>query len=396
MAVRGGLDELADTAEVLVIGAGIVGACCAYALSCRGIPVTVVDRGPVAGGTTGAGEGNLLISDKQPGPELELGRYSLRLWGGLPDRLSAELDRSVELELVAKGGLLVARSEPVATALEALVADHRAAGVTVEGADPARTAELEPALTKQLVSAAYYPDDLQVQPGLATAAILAAARRRGARVVVGADVTAIRRAGTALTVQTAAGRISAAAVVVAAGPWSTQVAGMIGARLPVQPRRGLVLVTAPMPPLINHKVYDASYLDAVASDDPGLQAAAVVESTPSGTVLIGSTRARSGFDRSIPVPALAVLARNAVRLFPALAGVPAIRAYGGFRPYTPDHLPIIGRDPDQPALWYATGHEGAGIGLAPATGELLADLYTGQNPQVDPAPFRPDRVGAVA
>jgi glycine/D-amino acid oxidase-like deaminating enzyme len=153
----------------------------------------------------------------------------------------------------------------------------------------------------------------------------------------------------------------------------------------------MLLVTAPLPYAVRHKVYDADYVGAVASGDADLQTSTVVESTRAGTVLIGSSRERVGFDDSIRVAVLRTMARKAIRLFPMLAEVPVMRAYGGFRPYAPDHLPVIGQDPRVPALWHATGHEGAGIGLAAATGQLLADLYLGRPPVVDPYPFRVDR-----
>jgi glycine/D-amino acid oxidase-like deaminating enzyme len=428
------------TADAVVVGAGIIGACCALELAERGLSVVVLERGAVAAATTAAGEGNLLLSDKLPGPELELARLSLDLWHQLPGRLDVPAD---DLELEPKGGLLVARTEAAATALRALAADHRSAGVAAHDLDPAGAAGLEPALTPDLVGAVHYPQDAQVNPVLATTTILAAARRHGATVLPNTEVTAITRAtagspaaaspagdgagaaspagdgagaaspagdsaggasptaassggdatggGGALSVRTSLGTVSAPVVVVAAGPWSGRVARAAGAVLPVEPRRGLVLVTEPLPVVVRHKVYDAGYLAAVGADDAGLHAAAVVEATRAGTVLIGSTRQRVGFDRTVPVAALRLLAAGAVGLFPALRSARAIRAYGGFRPYSPDHLPIIGPDPDLPGLWYATGHEGAGIGLAPGTARLLADRITGAAPAVDPAPFRPDR-----
>jgi glycine/D-amino acid oxidase-like deaminating enzyme len=108
-------------------------------------------------------------------------------------------------------------------------------------------------------------------------------------------------------------------------------------------------------------------------------------------VLIGASRERVGFDRTLSVPVLRALARQAVELFPVLAGTRLIRAYCGFRPYCPDHLPVIGPDPRAPGLYHACGHEGAGIGLAPATGHLIARLLTGADPGLDLRPFLPDR-----
>jgi glycine/D-amino acid oxidase-like deaminating enzyme len=129
----------------------------------------------------------------------------------------------------------------------------------------------------------------------------------------------------------------------------------------------------------------------VGSGEGDLQTSTVVESTRAGTVLIGSSRERIGFDDTVRVRVLRELAAKAMALFPFIGDVPVMRAYGGFRPYAPDHLPIIGADPRVPGLWHATGHEGAGIGLAASTGRLIAELLTGDRPHVDVEPFRVDR-----
>jgi glycine/D-amino acid oxidase-like deaminating enzyme len=138
-------------------------------------------------------------------------------------------------------------------------------------------------------------------------------------------------------------------------------------------------------------VYFADYVADVASDSEALQASPVVEGTPSGTVLIGATRERVGFDRTWSPDAIHRLAADAVRLFPFLADVVALRAYRGFRPYCPDHLPVIGPDPRAPGLWHACGHEGAGIGLSAGTGKLIAQALAGEKPGLDLTPFVPDR-----
>nr|WP_255278793.1 FAD-binding oxidoreductase [Actinomadura madurae] len=122
-----------------------------------------------------------------------------------------------------------------------------------------------------------------------------------------------------------------------------------------------------------------------------LQASAVVESTRAGTILLGSSRRRVGFDDRIRPEVLSVIAAKALRLFPSLAGVPVMRAYGGFRPYVSDHLPVIGADPHLDGLWHATGHEGAGVGLSTGTAAVLRDLMLGREPAVDAEPFRAAR-----
>jgi D-hydroxyproline dehydrogenase subunit beta len=129
----------------------------------------------------------------------------------------------------------------------------------------------------------------------------------------------------------------------------------------------------------------------VASGDAGLETSVVVEGTRGGTVLIGASRERVGFDRSVSIPVLRRLAAQAVGLFPFLADVTLLRSYLGFRPYCPDHLPVIGEDPRAPGLVHACGHEGAGIGLSAATGHLIAQALTGRKPDLDLTLFRPDR-----
>jgi glycine/D-amino acid oxidase-like deaminating enzyme len=190
---------------------------------------------------------------------------------------------------------------------------------------------------------------------------------------------------------TPAGELRARRVLIAAGPWSGDVAARLGLPLPVRPRRGELLVTTRMRHRVFHKVYDADYVGAVESDDDALQTSSVVESTASGTVLIGSSRQQLGFEARMRVDVLADVAAKAIRLFPFLAGASVMRSYGGFRPFMPDHLPVIGADPRMPGLWLATGHEGAGIGLSLATAELIRDLMHGTATRIDATPFSPDR-----
>lgn len=377
--------------DVVIVGAGVVGAACAYYASRSGLSVAVVDRGSVAGGTTGAGEGNLLVSDKEPGPELDLALLSTRLWRELADELPPEI------EFESKGGLVVASDEARLDALSTFAAKQAAAGVTAARVPADRLHEFEPHLAPGLAGAFHYPQDAQVQPALAAAHLLRAARRAGALLCLGEEVTAVLTGpgGVVRGVRTDRGELSAPAVINAAGTWGGELAALAGVDLPVMPRRGFVLVTEPLPRLVRHKVYAADYVADVASGSAALQTSPVVEGTPSGPVLIGASRERVGFDRTLRVEVLRRLAAGAAGLFPVLAGVRVMRAYHGFRPYLPDHLPAIGPDPRAPGLFHACGHEGAGIGLAPATGLLLAAAIRGERPALDLAPFRPDRYPAA-
>ncbi|MGJ7875584.1 FAD-dependent oxidoreductase [Streptomyces rochei] len=379
------------TLKVVVVGGGVVGAACAFHAASAGLDVTVVDRGPVGAGTTSRGEGNVLLSDKEPGPELDLARLSRALWDEAGDELGADL-----FELEPKGGLVVARTDEGLAALGVFAARQARAGVRVEPVD--RVRELEPHLAPGLPGGVHYPQDAQVQPVRAAVALLDAAVRRGARTRTAEVAAAVTgRDGALIGVRTAAGDVLPAdAVVNAAGTWGGEVGRRLGAPVEVLPRRGFVLVTEPLPPMVRHKVYSADYVAGVASSDAGLETSCVVEGTRGGTVLIGASRERVGFDTRLNPAVVTRLAAQACRLFPFLRGTHLIRTYRGFRPYCPDHLPVVGPDPRAPGVVHACGHEGAGIGLAPATGalvtaHLLGRPWRGADPAAHTA-LLPDRL----
>jgi glycine/D-amino acid oxidase-like deaminating enzyme len=376
--------SLPQTADAVVIGAGVVGASTAVALTEAGLRVVVVDRGSVASGTTGAGEGNILVSDKEPGAELTLALRSRDLWFEVADRIGNNF------ELEAKGGVVVARKDP--TPLFHFAEKQTGAGVKTERADSQGLRQLEPHLATNIDAGVFYPQDSQCQPMLAAAHMLRYARQRGASIVNGALVTSIRTShGIVREVVTNQGSIHTPIVINATGTWAGEVAALAGSHIPVMPRKGFILVTEKVPLLIHHKVYDSDYVDNVASGDADLQTSTVVEGTRAGTILIGASRERIGFDRSMNIHILRRLAAQATSLFPVLRDIQLLRAYRGFRPYAPDHLPIIGEDSSISGLWHSAGHEGAGIGLAPGSAALITSLITGTSPFMDASPFSPKR-----
>jgi glycine/D-amino acid oxidase-like deaminating enzyme len=383
--------------DVIVVGAGIVGAACARALTLAGRSVTVLEAAAAASGTSGQGEGNILVSDKEAGPELVLAMRSLLLWDRLQEELHDELPAGVRagmpaMEYERKGGLVVALAESSAGPLLRFADTQRAAGVRARAVAPSEAISLEPDLNPSLATAVHYPEDAQVQPVVATEALLASARAHGARIRFGERVVgALSTSGRLTGVRTTGGSHTADHVVVAAGPWSGSVVAELGGTLPVRPRRGVVLVTTRMPHRIFHKVYDADYVGAVGSSAAALQTSSVIESTAGGTVLVGSSRRQQGFDASLDLDAARQIAEKATRVFPFLAAASVMRIYGGFRPFMPDHLPVIGPDAAVAGLWHATGHEGAGVGLSLGTAELLVALIAGTEPPVDPSPFSPQR-----
>jgi glycine/D-amino acid oxidase-like deaminating enzyme len=166
----------------------------------------------------------------------------------------------------------------------------------------------------------------------------------------------------------------------------------VGLDLPVRPRKGHVLVMSKVPGLIHHPLLEGGYVTTVQTSTEGLQTALAAELTASDTLLLGSSREFGGYDRTVSLDVIQAIAGRAVRFLPSLAGKGVIRSYAGLRPWSPDHLPLIGPASGVPGFYLATGHEGAGICLAPITGHLIAGWVTGstERPPYREA-VRPDR-----
>ena len=386
----GGAASLPTRVEVLVIGAGIIGAAISSRLASAGLDVCLLDRVGPAAGTSSAGEGNVLVSDKAPGPDLALALRGVELWHELAEEAGDAGDR---VEFEPKGGLVVARGEEELEALFALAESQRLVGSARRvghrrrfaraGASPHRGPEWRGLLRAGLPSAARGSCRLPRPP---------VRRATGACLVRGAEVVGAEhdRQGNVCSVRTTMGTVGVDKFVVnAAGPWAGEVARHLGTDIPVEPRRGHVLVTEPEPLFVRHKVYEAGYVSTVHDDGTGLACSAVVEATRSGTMLLGSSREFVGFSREIDPGIMRTIAARAVALFPDLARARLIRAYVGFRPTTPDRLPIIGADRSVGGIYHATGHEGAGIGLALVTAEIVEDPRPRRDAFCGPGAVRP-------
>lgn len=381
------LAELPSSAEVVVIGGGVIGVACAHALAEAGVPPLLVESGEIGSGASGACEGNVLVSDKPPGPEFELARRSVALYADLEERLGADLQRE------GKGSLLVAPSAEAAELLDGEASWMEKAGLEVERLGPAAVLEAEPVLDPGVAAGLFVADDLQVCPLRLVLAFARAAQRLGARIVRDCPVERIEmEAGRVAAIVTSLGRVSCSSVIVAAGVGTGPLLRTVGEELPLSGRRGQILVSAPAPGLIRHKVYDFGYRATVREQEVGaVQVATVLENTRRGNVLIGASR-EFRETTSEPEPAVdAALARHALELAPGLAGLKILRSYAGVRPTLPDGIPAIGRVGSIPGLLVAAGHEGAGIGLAPATAEVIAGAVAGDDPPLAPDPFLPGR-----
>src|SRR5829696_1232686 len=382
---------MSSSPDVVVVGAGVVGAACAYHLAGAGVRVRLIDRSYVASGSSGACEGNVLAWDKELERELPLALRSAEAWA----RLAAELPDDFEYD--RKGSVVVAETEAELAAAAERSRVLRGLGVVGEVLDAEGLRREEPHAAHDLPGGVLYPGDAQLEPRLATAALVRAAIAHGAEVVTGVPVQRIVRdaAGPATGIETPGGVVAAGAIVVAAGVWTPALLETAGLSVPVTPRKGQIVVLERSPVRFHRKLSEAGYVAAVEADDAALQVAMVVESTPSGTVLLGSSRQHVGFDREVDLAVAGAIARRAARFFGVLRGARALRVYAGLRPLTPDHIPIIGPFADAPNICVATGHEGAGIGLAPATGELVAAWHTGATTAIPLSWFSPDRFAPV-
>jgi glycine/D-amino acid oxidase-like deaminating enzyme len=380
---------MTERADVVVIGGGIVGAACAYYLCQAGLSVHLVDRRFPASGTSRACDGLILLWDKMPGPELELGQASSRLWAELAQQL--ELD----VEYARKGTVFLAEGEEGLAAGREKAASLEAVGVRAELLDAAGLRALEPHLAPDLPGGVFFPDDAQVDARRATAALLARAARKGLKVHAPAPVVGIERqnkgTGRVRRVITQKEEIDTESVVCACGVWSNEVTGLVGVALPTRPRKGHILVTAKAPGLVRHPLLEGGYAATVQSAAGDLQVALVAEPTAHGSILLGSSREFVGLDRSVSLPVAQAIAQRAVRFLPAIAKIQVIRTYAGLRPWSPDHNPLIGPCEAVPGFFLATGHEGAGIGLAPITGQLIAGWITGAALPDVAVHVRPDR-----
>lgn len=366
--------------DVIVVGAGIVGAACARELARGGLVVDVLDGGIAGGGTTAAGMGHLVVMDDSE-EQFALTAYSCNLWRSLAEELPPDV------ELDPCGTLWVAEDGEQLEAVRAKRRYYGERGVDTEELDPQQVAEAEPNL-RPLAGALRVPGDAVVYPPNAARHLLADAERAGARLREGCTVATLGD-GDVVTAQ--GERLSAGAVVNAAGA----AAGLLTPRLPIAPRKGHLVITDRHPGFCHHQLVELGYLKS-AHEMSAESVAFNVQPRKTGQLLIGSSRELVGWDASMNRAILGRMVARAAAFLPSIAQLAAIRVWTGFRPATPDKLPLVGRWEDSERLWIAAGHEGLGITTSLGSAHLLADLMLGRAPALDPAPFAPSRAAAEA
>ncbi len=363
-----------ETYDVLILGAGIVGAATAYECARAGMRVAVVEPAVPGGAASAAGMGHLVVMDDSPA-QLALTRYSRELWR----ELRSALPRGVEYEEC--GTLWVATDAEEMAEVHSKKKTYAECGVAAEVLDESSLREAEPNLRAGLVGGLLVSNDGVIYPPAAVGYFLAWAQQHGATLIRGKR--AVRAAaGEVLLDDTT--RLKAGCIVIATGtdttlcPW-----------LSIQPRKGHLVITDRYPGMVRHQLVELGYLKSAH----GLTEDSVafnLQPRKTGQLLIGSSRQYGKLTAEVDHAILRRMLDRAVEYMPALRALSAIRVWTGFRAATADKLPVIGPTADSSVL-VAMGFEGLGITSALGAARLVLHHLTGQEFPMDPAPYLPSR-----
>lgn len=367
------------TADVVVVGAGIVGAACAAELAALGMRVAVFDAQGIGGGATAAGMGHIVVMNDSPA-EFALSRYSRDLWLELAPQLRAR-------DAFARCGTLwVAADEEEHHAARAMQAVFEAQGVAAQWLDAPALRACEPALADSMAGGLRIEhDSIVYAPTVAEWLLTHSPAAANIRVRLGTPVTSI----DAHSVTLADGeRVGAAQVVVANGLGAQKLVPS----LPLQAKKGHLLITDRYPGLIRHQLLELGYIKS-AHHASGTSVAFNAQPRPTGQLLIGSSRQFDSTDPAVEMPVLAQMLQRAAIYLPVLPTLNGIRAWTGFRAATPDGLPLIGPAGDfAPGVWLAVGHEGLGVTTSLATAKLLAAQIVASVAPIPVEPYLPVRL----
>jgi len=373
---------LNKTAEVVVIGGGIIGCSIAYYLAKKGVRVVVIEkRDGLCFGASGANQGGCPVQLFES-PILELVKESLKLYKDLPEEIG------YDVEYQNTWSLLCSVDEEQYPDIEKHAQNLRRGGVNAHLIEGNKIRELEPGLGKDVIVGIEEQESGLVNPFKVTHGFAYAARKLGTEFFLSTEVKKIEiNKGNITSVVTDRGKIKTIFVVNAAGAWSPEIGKMVGLTIPVRPRRGQVIVTEPVP--LNKRwryINDADYLTtafhaeaAEKSKDPRMKLGVAGSYTQenSGNWAIGSSRDFAGYNNQITMQTVKYLAKRVIKFMPKLKDVNCIRMFAGLRPFCyVDGLPILSKVDNPSGFVIATGHAGEGVTLAPITGKLISELLT--------------------
>ncbi len=365
---------------MLVIGGGVIGCAVAFELADAGRRVRVLDERRPGAGASQASAGVLApyVEGHDSRPLRILGRRSLDLYETFVAR--AVEGAGLPIPFARCGTLEVAVTEAGVARLQrarAMIAKEHVSG---EWLDAGALQTAEPALHPEVLGALRVALHAAVNVPAMTAALAAAAVARGADIVAGVAATAMARVTDGLVVQTSAGPVCAAQVVLATGAWSAALVPAGAGPMPVRPVRGQLLCLTTPPGTLRHIVWGSDVYIVPWRD---------------GTVLVGATSEEVGFEERVTAGGIAQLLNAATALVPALADATFVEARRGLRPGSPDDLPYVGRSEVMPGLIYACGHYRNGALLAPLTAALVRQLVQGDDTDPALAAVSPSRAGRL-
>ena len=364
--------------DVVIAGAGIVGAACACELASAGLRVAVLEEKFVGAGATGAAMGHIVVMDDSEA-QFALTRYSQVLWNEIREELpaNAEFDRC--------GTMWVATDDSEMSEARKKCENYQSRGVSAEIVDSQGLQEAEPHLRAPLPGGVRMRDDSVVYPPAAAAFLLQRAADRGAQLYFGKPIVTFGRGQARLSDGTL---FTSKYLFNAAGSFAPKLTPGVQ----VRPRKGHLVITDRYPGTIHHQLVELGYLrsaHSLTSDSVAFN----VQPRKTGQLLIGSSRQYDVEGDEVETATLSRMLSRAIEFMPRLRELSAVRVWTGFRPATPDKLPLIGPWPGDKSVFLATGHEGLGITTSLATARILVDQITGTKPEIPVEPYLPSRAG---
>ncbi|MGH9585647.1 MAG: NAD(P)/FAD-dependent oxidoreductase [Acidobacteriaceae bacterium] len=367
---------MSDAFDVVIAGAGIVGAACARECAARGLRTAVVEPGEIGGGATAAGMGHIVAMDDSPA-QLALTSYSQRLW----NELSTQLPSTVEFE--RSGTLWVAVDEEEMQEVHRKKALYASVGIETEVLDSRALADAEPNLRRPLAGALRVLSDAVLYPPSAAEYLLKEAMGNGARLYSGRRVLSARAGKVHLDDNS---ELLAGSIVNAGGAEAIDLLP----ELPIRKRKGHLVITDRYPEFVHHQLVELGYLKSAHSISKD-SVAFNIQPRKTGQILIGSSRQYGSESSAVDHQIVSAMLERARYFMPNIGALSAIRIWTGFRAATPDKLPLIGPWPEDKTLFLAAGHEGLGITTSLGTAQLLADHLVGDHTKIPIDPYLPER-----